>query len=225
VIKKKKKRIKNLKNKNMSNNDLQQVISQVANKESEEEKKVEQTLQVLVFELDNEEYAVDITDLREIIRIPEITPIPNSPDFIGGILNLRGKIVVVVDLEKRFKLVRENEVESKHIIVTEVNDNDFGVIVDQVKEVLTVPRNNIQSTPDLVSSKIKADYLKGILVIDDNEKSEEDTDVDDKKTEEEKIKSRLVILLDLQKLLQEKELLQLGESIKKTADIPDNINK
>ena len=203
----------------MTKNDFKQVIAQVASAhDSEDDKnKKEETLQVLVFELDNEEYALNITDLREIISIPDITPIPNAPEFIRGILNLRGKIVVVVDLEKRFGLTRENKIEPKHIVITEVEGNSFGVIVDNVEEVLRVPQSSIQMTPDLVSSKIHAEYLQGVIVVE-TEKTLEEECRDIKKADKKESESRLLILLDLQKLLQEKELMQLGEVVKQTVE-------
>lgn len=167
---------------------------------------------MVVFELDREEYAVRITDLQEIIKIPEITPIPNAPEFIRGILNLRGKIIVVIDLEKRFHLVREEKILSKHVIIVEVNESTFGVIVDQVIEVLRVPMSAIQPTPALVSSKIHADYLKGVVVLGDKDSSKELTA---KKTGEQVQESgtRLLILLDLPKMLQDTELLQIGKKV------------
>ena len=154
-------------------------------------------IQLVIFSLDNEEYAVDIKELKEVIKIPIITPLPNSPEFIKGILNLRGKIVVVVDLEKRFNLVRENKIVSKHIIVVESENTDFGVVVDQVKEVLWVDKDLVQGTSELASAKIKTDYLQGVVVIA-NEK-----------------KSRLLILLDIKKMLNDKELISLEGTIKK----------
>lgn len=170
-----------------------------------------ETIQLVVFELDKEEYAVEIKDLQEIITIPEITPIPNAPKFIKGILNLRGKISVVVDLEKRFNLIREHENKNDgNIVITEVEENSFGLIVDRVNEIITVPLSSIQATPALVSSKIEAEYLKGVVVVVDQNK-------DQKKGETKG--SRLIILLDIKKMLKEKELLQLGKNVKKVGDI------
>lgn len=192
----------------MSN--IEDTIKNVASQQDQDTNRAEKTMQLVVFELDNEEYAVEIADLQEIITIPEITPIPNAPHFISGILNLRGKISVVVDLEKRFNLVRDGEKRVEgNIIITEVDGNNFGVIVDKVSEIITVPVSSVQATPALVSSKIHVDYLKGVVVmIDQNKKGDQDK----------KNSSRLVILLDLQKMLQEKELLQLGKTIKDVTD-------
>jgi len=187
---------------------IEETIKNVARQASREDDRAVKTVQLVVFELDQEEYAVEITDLQEIITIPDITPIPNAPDFISGILNLRGKISVVVDLEKRFNLVREHQqTEEGNIVITEVNDNSFGVMVDKVSEIITVPITVIQPTPALVSSKIHAEYLKGVVVLSEkiNKKNQED--------EKRNSNSRLIIFLDLHKMLQEKELLQLGKTV------------
>jgi purine-binding chemotaxis protein CheW len=183
----------------MSDENLKQIVHQVSGGSATEEKNKGELVQVVVFELDSEEYAVKITDIREIIKIPDITEIPNAPHFIRGIFNLRGKIVVTLDLEKRFNLVRENGKEPKHIIIIEVGGNNFGVTVDEVKEVLRVPKENIKPTPELVSAKIHAEYLSGVIVFDEKENTN----------------SRIIVMLDLLKLLEDKELLELGDSIKK----------
>jgi len=186
----------------MAEDKLKEIISQVADQEKSEKKKAEDSIQLLVFDLDKEEYGLNITDLQEIIRIPEVTPVPNSPEFIKGILNLRGQIVVVVDLEKRFSLEREKQIEQKHIVIAEVEENSFGILVDEVKEVVRVPVSKIQSTPDLFTKRAHSDYFDGVVVLGE---------------EEEKENSRLIVLLNVKKLLQEKELLELGKEISKAA--------
>ncbi len=200
----------------MANNAADIIKSVASQASAESEKKNEETVQLVIFELDNEEYAVEIVDLQEIIRIPDITAVPNAPEFIEGIFNLRGKIVVVVDLEKRFNLQREDQPKQGNIIIIEVGANSYGVIVDRVSEIKNISKSSIQSTPTLVSSKIHADYLKGVVVIDDNN-SEEDND------KEKDNKSRLIILLDFQKMLQEKELLSFGQTISET--VPKSKNE
>jgi purine-binding chemotaxis protein CheW len=191
---------------------IRKIISDTAASGSAANKKKETDLiQLVIFLLDGEEYAIPISDLQEIIRIPAITPIPSAPEFILGILNLRGKIVVVVDLEKRFNLKRENNEKPGHIIITEVGENTFGVMVDVVTEVLRVSTATIQPTPFLSSSKIHADYLKGVVVIEDEEETK------NKQTETQSVQtqkhSRLIILLDILKMLQENELLQIGKVV------------
>jgi len=161
---------------------------------SEEAKEL---VQLVVFELDKEEYATEITEAREILRATEVTPIPNSPDFIEGIINVRGKIVVVLDLEKRFNLVREHPEKRLHIIIYEVGENTYGAIVDEVTEVLRIPKDAIEPAPAIISEKIKADYVKGVGVLE----------------------NRLLLLLDFKKVFEEKELAQLGELVRKQAQI------
>lgn len=178
--------------------DFKNVISQAESQRGKEQK-AETLIQLVVFELDKEEYAVPIGDIREIIRIPEIAPVPNAPEFIRGILNLRGTIVVVIDLEKRFHLAREGKAPPEHIVITEVNGSTFGIVVDKVSEVLRVPVSKIQPTPSLVSSRIHADYLKGVAVLEEAANAIAEAS-----------KSRLIILLDLPKMLQEGELLNIN---------------
>ena len=213
---------------------IKEIIQSVAGQRGEEKKKVEDTVQIVVFDLDKEEYGVPINDLREIIKMADITSVPDAPEFIRGILNLRGKIVVIVDLEKKFDLKRENKVLSKHIIITEIEDASYGVIVDEVAEVLRVPVSAIRSTPSLVGSKIHADYLSGVIVLDEKEPTKKLTEeeckllLETRKSAKSSEKSRstssgqagarLIILLDLPKLLQEKELLKVGEAVREVAD-------
>lgn len=194
------------------NSQLKTIIKKVAGKQAKEKEKEKELVKLIVFELDNEEYAINITDIREIINIPMITHVPNAPKFIKGIINLRGQIVVVIDLEKRFNLVRENESTPKHILITEIEDNAFGVMVDQVKEVLSLPQDSIQPSPSLVSSKIHADYISGVVVLKSKRKGKIEKEAAPKK---DKTDSRLLILIDLPKILQEKELLLFGEEVDK----------
>jgi purine-binding chemotaxis protein CheW len=225
----------------MAEEQLKQVISKVAKQVGQrEEDKVVPMEQLVTFDLDKEEYASTITDLREIIKVTEIVSIPGAPDFIRGILNLRGQIVTVIDLEKRFHLKREFSREPKHIVIAEVEDSVFGVMVDEVTGVLRVPVASIKPTPHLVGSKIHTDYLKGVVILseaddrettrkekqgaklrkkDNKEEKEEINDKEmkdtEKKTEVEK-GGRLLLLLDIPKMLAEKELLEFSSSVQET---------
>lgn len=187
-----------------------EVIHQVVSQAGRKEEKVVETKQMVTFELDKEEYASDIGDLREIIKTRDIVPIPGAPAFIAGILNVRGQIVVVIDLEKRFLLKREHKVAPLHIIIVEVENTVFGILVDEVTGVLRVPITSIKSTPGLITSKIHADYLKGVVVLEEgaSEKSIETEESADKKKQ-----SRLLLVLDMPRMLSEKELLQFGAAI------------
>lgn len=180
--------------------DVKEVVKKVASEGRLEKRSPEETVQLVVFELDGEEYAANIAEVQEIIRPPEITPVPGAPEFIRGIFNLRGRIVVAVDLEKRFRLVREHPAEPKHLLISLVNDAHFGVLVDQVTEIVRIPVSAVQPPPALVSARIQLEYLKGVAVASKSDGG-----------------SRLLILLDLPKMLQEKELLGLGAAVREAA--------
>jgi purine-binding chemotaxis protein CheW len=146
-----------------------------------------ETIKLLVFRLADEEYATEITQTREIIKHSEITKIPTAPAFIKGILNLRGQIVVILDLRERFRLPAE---ESEHIIIADVGKSSFGIIVDKVTEIIKIEKDDIKDAPRIISSKIHMDYIKGVAVLGE----------------------RILIILDLQKILNEEELLKVIEA-------------
>ena len=157
-----------------------------------EVKTTEETVQLIVFDLAYEEYGVSINDIKEIIRTGEITQIPDSPEFIAGVINVRGNIIPVLDLSEMFLFDMKGEEESKHIIVTEQGENTFGLMVDEVTEVLRVEVGEIKSAPKVIKSKMHGDYLKGVVPL----------------------KDRLVTLLDFQKMLSDEEFARLDELTK-----------
>lgn len=151
------------------------------------------TAQIVVFTLGNEEYGVGILDVREIVKTGTITMIPNAPDFLKGVINLRSKIVGVIDLEKRFLLKREDEeYTGKHIVIAEIGDGTFGLLVDEVTDVLRLPKEDVKLPPEMITKKIGIDYVKGIGTLGD----------------------KLIILLDLARVLSEKELIELAKAPK-----------
>lgn len=119
-------------------------------------------LQLVTFNLVGEEFGLPILDVREIIRMVDVTPVPNSPDFVEGVINLRGQILPVIDLRKRFKLETSDADEDTRIVVVEINDNLIGLIVDGVNEVLRIPSDTVNPPPQIVSSGIGAEYIQGI---------------------------------------------------------------
>jgi len=145
-------------------------------------------IQLIVFHLGDEEFGADIAQVREIIRRGVVTPIPDSPDFIKGVTNVRGEIAVVIDLKRRFFLRLNKDVEEKHIVMTEQDKNLFGLMVDEVSEVLRIPQAEIKATPELVT-RIDRIYISGVLTLE----------------------NRLIMVLDLQKVLSEEELEKLSE--------------
>lgn len=139
-------------------------------------------VQLVAFKLGGEEYGVSITQVQEIIRRREPTRIPQTPNFIEGVINLRGNLIPIIDLKKRFKLPEVEFDENSRIIIVEVEGQTVGIIVDAVSEVLRISQDAIEPPPPGVAT-IEAEYLKGVGKIDD----------------------RLLILLDIDKLLSTKE--------------------
>jgi len=148
--------------------------------------------QLIVFTLGDEEFAASIVQIREIIRIGSVTPIPDCPDFIKGLMNVRGDITLVIDLKARFFLRVNKGVESKHIIMTAQDATLFGLMVDEVTEVLRIPEREIKPAPELVT-KIDKIYINGLITL----------------------QNRLIILLDLAKVLSGEELTKLAELTKR----------
>jgi purine-binding chemotaxis protein CheW len=203
----------------MIDDDTRKAIQQVVASDDKEKKAVERK-QIVVFELDKEEYASAIDDLREIIKMRTITPIPGSPAFIAGIVNVRGQIVVVIDLEKRFMLKRDNAFSPLHIIIVEVEGNVFGIIVDEVTGVLRVPVDSIKATPAMITSKISSDYVKGVIVLEEGESAPDSTIEAENKGEkqaDQTNQARLLLLLDIPRMLSEKELQQFSKIIQDTS--------
>lgn len=119
---------------------------------------------VIVFTLNGEFYALPVMSVKEVIKKGELNPVPNSADFIIGVMNLRGKVIPVIDLLKRFGLISEDPDSYLHIVVVESNGTMFGILVSNVSEVLTISTENIQPVPETLSKKIETQFLKGVIV-------------------------------------------------------------
>lgn len=151
--------------------------------------KVSEILQLVTFNLGSEEYAVDILKVQEINRMKEITRVPNSPDYVEGVINLRGKVIPVVSLRKKFFLEeRENDVQSR-IMIMDIQGITMGLIVDAVSEVLRVPASIVEQAPPMTSN-ISTEFIRGIAKLED----------------------RLIILLDMERLIGKPEETALIES-------------
>ena len=140
--------------------------------------------QLVTFTLGQEEYGVDISKVREINRLVEITHVPRAPGFVEGLINLRGNVVPIIDLRKRFDIKRSGDENQQRIIVVDVHGRTIGVIVDSVSEVLNLPAENIEGVPATISSGVNTQFLKGVGKIGD----------------------RLMLLLDLDSILSAEEL-------------------
>ena len=138
-------------------------------------------IQLVVFDLASEHYGVDISDVREIMRMQNITKVPGAMSYVEGVINLRGKVLPVLDLRKRLGLKVAEQTEESRIVVVDIADGEVGVIVDAVTEVLRVPNAAVEPPSSMVAQG-NSDYLRGIA----------------------KLTDRLIILLDLNKLLSSK---------------------
>jgi purine-binding chemotaxis protein CheW len=120
------------------------------------EEEIEDEEQFVLFELDHQEYAVPISSVQEIVRIPEeLTRVPKTPEFVEGVINLRGNVLPVIDLCKRLDVKKKKRDEQQRIMVFIIEDIAIGFIVDSVKEVLKIPSKFIQKTPELSSEQTK----------------------------------------------------------------------
>ena len=138
----------------------------------------EQILQLVTFTLEKEEYAVDILSVQEINRITEITKVPNAPDYVEGVINLRGKVIPVVNLRKKFGLDNRETDDSSRVIIMDIQGVTYGLVVDSVSEVLRIPANIVEPPPPMASS-MSSMFIKGIA----------------------KLENRLIILIDIDKCL------------------------
>lgn len=138
----------------------------------------EDVLQLVTFTLKDEEYAVDILKVQEINRIVEITEVPNAPQYVEGVINLRGKVIPVINLRKKFGFEEKEFDDISRIIIMDVNGITNGIIVDSVSEVLRIPSHILEPAPPLASDVISM-YIKGIA----------------------KFEERLIILIDIEKLI------------------------
>lgn len=139
-------------------------------------------LQLVSFVLAEEEFGIDILNVQEIIRVVSMTRVPHAPPFVEGVINLRGRIVPVIDLRTRFALEPRPADRDTRIVVVELDGRVVGFRVDRVREVIRVDRSVIEPPPDLAIG-IHARYITGVAKLDD----------------------RLLILLDMSAILSEEE--------------------
>ena len=140
----------------------------------------EQVLQLVTFTLANEEYAVDILNVQEINRTTEITKVPNAPEYVEGVVNLRGRVIPVINLRKKFGLPEKNADGTTRIIIMDIQGVTNGLIVDSVSEVLRIPSDIVEPSPPVTSNTSRM-FIKGIA----------------------KLEKRLIILIDIDKLMGE----------------------
>ena len=137
----------------------------------------QELLQLVSFKIGNEEFGLDILRVQEIIRVQELTRVPNSPDFMDGVINLRGKVIPIIALRKRFGLEQQAHDKQTRIVVLEVQNMVLGFIVDSVSEVLRIPTTTVAPPPRL--GKIEREFVSGVG----------------------KLENRLLILLDVDRIM------------------------
>ena len=149
----------------------------------------EELLQLVSFNIGQEEFGLSIQSIQEINRMVEITRVPNSPEFVSGVINLRGKVIPIINLRKRFGFPPKESDRNTRIIVVELGEMVVGFIVDAVSEVLRIPKNITEPPPSIIAG-IGSEYITSVA----------------------KLENRLLILLDLERILLEKEKRQLDST-------------
>jgi len=144
----------------------------------------------LTFALGQEIYALEILMVREIIGLMEITKVPRMPDFVRGVINLRGKVIPVVDLRCKFGMESVEETKETCIIVVDLSDMLMGIVVDRVSEVLDIPREEIEDTPSF-GVTVSTEFILGIG----------------------KVKGKVIIILDIRAVLTSEEIDMLSNAV------------
>jgi len=144
--------------------------------------------QILVFRVANEEMGLDISCVREVLRPQTICPLPRTPSFIEGVINLRGHLVALIDLGKRLNARQIEDEDKKRIIVCKVNKSIVGLTVNGLKEIIALSEEEIRPTPDVVSTQMEAEVLSGVATVGE----------------------RMIPILDLDHILTRKEVTELS---------------
>lgn len=142
----------------------------------------EGTTNLVTFRLGSGEYAIDIMQAKEIIKMEKITLIPNAPYFVEGVINLRGNIIPIIDLKKRFNLEESEGDKNTGIIIAKIEDVDMGIMIDSVSKVVSMANSDIQPPPSMLQG-IGQRYIKGVGKMED----------------------KLLVVLDLDKLFTNEE--------------------
>ena len=144
--------------------------------------------QILVFTLASEELGLDISCVREVLRPREIYPLPKTPPFIEGVINLRGHIVALIDLRKRLNGKQIGDGINKRIIICKLNRFIVGLTVNSLREIITLSKEDIMPTPEVLSMQMEADVISGIA----------------------RVGERIIPILDLEYILTKKEVTELS---------------
>ncbi len=146
-------------------------------------------LQLVSFKIGEEEFGIEILKVQEIIKMLPITKVPNAPKFVEGVINLRGRVIPVIDLRIKLGLSKQEHTKNTRIVVIELNSRTVGFIVDEVNEVLRITKDITEAPPEMVGN-VNREFITSIGKLED----------------------RLLLLLDLEKVLSENEHEQLKNS-------------
>ena len=148
----------------------------------------EEINQYIKFKIGRQSFGIDVLSSREIVRVEDITVIPDSPDFVKGVIDLRNEIVPIVSLSERFNMSVEEEDGEEKIIIISIDDTLLGLEVSEVKEIVKIAINELQEAPE-ITRKYKRDYIKGVAKLDDS----------------------LLVILAVQKIFSSKEIDKIKE--------------
>ncbi|MGD8191035.1 chemotaxis protein CheW [Brevibacillus ginsengisoli] len=151
-----------------------------------DQKEIVGEIKVIVFRLKDEEYGVEVSQVKSIEKLEHITRVPRTPKFVKGVINLRGVVTPIIDLRSRFSLDEAAYSETTRVIIVTVGELEVGLIVDAANDVIDIPVNAIEPAPEVVGG-VEAAYLRGVA----------------------KLEKRLLILLNLDKVLNTEEIKQL----------------
>lgn len=143
-------------------------------------------LRWVTFRLENEKYGINVMQVQEVLRVTEIAPVPGAPDYVMGIINLRGNVVTVIETRKRFGLMPKEMDDSTRIVIIESEDQVVGILVDSVAEVVDLRASEIESAPN-VGTEESAKFISGVASLE----------------------GELLIIVDLNKLLTDEQWLEM----------------
>lgn len=168
------------------------------NENQEELRSNANMIQLVSFSLGSEEYGVHIEDVEGVIRIPEITHLPQTESFLKGVINLRGDIIPVIDMRERFNMESMEYTNVTRVINIKINNKLVGLIVDNVSQVVVLDKSDIEDAPDIIHG-ISKEYIEGIG----------------------KFEERMIIILRMQKVLTAEEIKKIEKATRHTEQKPD----
>ena len=152
-------------------------------------------IQIVVFSIGRESYGVPIDSVHEIVRVPDVTTVPDAPEFFEGVINLRGRIVPVVDLRIRLRLPRAERTRSSRVLITEDGGRVVGLLVDAVSEVRKLPTEAVEAPPEMITA-VGIEYITGVA----------------------KAGGRLIIFLDIKKILSTEDMKKVVSTVEQATN-------